>query len=555
VKFPHAKNMVAKTALNTFRFQIMNTTIRCLAIFYVLLTLQSCGKSAQENRDHLVFRYNESSNITSLDPAFAKVQSNIWATNQIFNGLVQLDDSLQVQPDVAKSWTISEDGMTYTFTLRNDVKFHKSPHFKDSTRTVRAADFEYSLNRLLDEKIASPGRWILSNVEGFHAVNDSVFQIKLSKAFPAFLGLLSMKYASVVPKEVVEAKGYDFRSHPIGTGPFQFKLWEENVKLVLRKNPLFFEKDKNGQALPYLEAVAITFLPDKQSGFLQFVQGKIDFVSGLDPSYKDEILTQTGELQPKYRNDVNLIAGPYLNTEYLGFRMDGSDKAILDKRIRQALNFGFDRQKLVLYLRNNMGIPATSGLIPAGLPGFTNFKGYDYNPDKARQLVADYRKSTGQNPVIMLSSNSSYADIGEFLQREWQKVGLDVQVDMSPPSTLRQAISTGKVSFFRASWIADYPDAENYLSLFYSKNFTPDGPNYTHFKNDRFDRFYEEAFKETDDAKRYALYEQMDKLAMDEAPVIPLFYDKVARFTRKNVQGLGINPLNLLTLKNVRKSR
>ncbi|HEU0136895.1 MAG TPA: ABC transporter substrate-binding protein [Flavobacterium sp.] len=533
----------------------MKIIIRCFTIFYLTILLHSCQQATTENKDHLVFRYNESSNITSLDPAFSKVQSNLWAANQIFNGLVQLDDSLQVIPDIATSWTISEDGMTYDFTLRRDVRFHKSPHFIDSTRTVIAADFEYSLNRLLDEKIASPGRWILSNVESFKAVNDSVFQIKLSKAFPAFLGLLSMKYASVVPKEVVEAPGYDFRSHPIGTGPFQFKLWEENVKLVLRKNPLYFEKDAQGNRLPYLEAVAITFLPDKQSGFLQFVQGKIDFVSGLDPSYKDEILTQTGDLQPKYKNDVNLITGPYLNTEYLGFRMDGSDKAILDKRIRQALNYGFDRRKLVLYLRNNMGIPATSGMIPAGLPGFANIKGYDYDPEKARQLVTDYRKSTGTNPTIMLSSNSSYADISEFLQREWQKVGLDVQVDMSPPSTLRQAISTGKVSFFRASWIADYPDAENYLSLFYSKNFTPNGPNYTHFNNVAFDKLYEQAFKETDNEKRYALYRQMDKLVIEEAPAIPLFYDKVARFTRKNVDGLGINPLNLLTLKHVRKHK
>ncbi len=518
-----------------------------------LFALISCQDKPQGN-DNLVFRYNEAGNITSLDPAFAKVQSNIWACNHLFNGLVQLDDSLNVIPDIAKSWNISDDGLKYSFILRNNVYYHKSPLLgTDSTRAVTAADFEYSFNRLLDERIASPGRWIMQNVSEFRAVNDSIFEINLLKPFPGFLGLLTMKYASVVPKEVASAPGYDFRSHPIGTGPFQFKLWEENVKLVLRRNPDYFEKDQNGVPLPYLEAIAITFLPDKQSGFLQFVQGKIDFISGLDPSYKDEILTQRGELQQKYRDDVNLITGPYLNTEYLGFRMDGSDKSILDKRIRQALNYGFDRHKMVLYLRNNMGIPATSGMIPAGMPGFSNLEGYDYDPVKARQLVEDYRRDTGLTPTIMLSSNATYADISEFLQREWQKSGLDVQVDMSPPSTLRQSISTGKVSFFRASWIADYPDAENYLSLFYSKNFTPNGPNYTHFSNPEFDRLYEKAFLETDNEKRYELYRQMDKLVIEEAPVIPLFYDKVARFTRKNVVGLGINPLNLLNLKRVRK--
>ena len=534
----------------------MKSIIRYISVFCIVLTFASCGKESEENKDRLVFRYNESSNITSLDPAFSKVQSNIWACNHIFNGLLQLDDSLHIKPDIAKSWAISPDAKTYTFTLRPDVFFHKHVLFgKDSTRAVKAQDFEYSLGRLLDEKVASPGGWVLQNVESFKAQNDSIFEIKLIKPFPAFLGLMTMKYASVVPKEIAEHYGSDFRSHPIGTGPFQFKLWEENVKLVLRKNPLYYERDEKGNRLPYLEAVAITFLPDKQSGFLQFIQGKLDFTSGLDPSYKDEILTQKGELQPKYVNDVNLITGPYLNTEYLGFRMDGDSKAVLDIRIRQAMNYGFDRQKLVTYLRNNMGTPAINGMIPMGLPSFNNAKGYDYNIEKAKELVNDYKKSTGdKNPIVQLSTNASYVDIGEFLQREWQKIGLDVQVDISPPSTLRQAISTGKVSFFRASWIADYPDAENYLSLFYSKNFSPNGPNYTHFKNDEFDKLYEQAFKETDDEKRYVLYQKMDKIIINEAPVIALFYDKVARFTRTNVTGLGMNPLNLLSLKKVKKN-
>jgi peptide/nickel transport system substrate-binding protein len=528
-----------------------------ISLFCIALSLLSCRKEANSEHEHLVFRYNEDANITSLDPAFSKVQTNIWACNHLFNGLVQLDEELNVLPDIAKSWVILDAGTTYQFTLRNDVYFHKNASFgKDSTRTVKAQDFTYSFNRILDEKVASPGRWIMQNVASFKTINDSVFEIKLHKPFPGFLGLLAMKYASVVPKEVVENPENDFRSNPIGTGPFQFKLWEENVKLVLRKNPLYFEKDAEGYSLPYLDAVAITFLPDKQSGFLQFIQGKLDFISGLDPSYKDEILTQRGTLQEKYQNEINLITGPYLNTEYLGFRLDGTSEALKNKSIRQAMNYGFDRKKLILYLRNGMGTPATSGMIPNGLPSFQAFEGYNYNPEKAIALIAKYKKETGdKNPKIFLSTNASYIDIAEFLQREWQKIGLNVSVDINPPSTLRQAISTGKVSFFRASWIADYPDAENYLSLFYSKNFAPNGPNYTHFKSEKFDQLYENAFKETETDKRYKLYREMDQLIIEEAPVIPLFYDKVARFSRKEVQHLGINGLNMLDLKRVKKSK
>src|SRR5690606_9795001 len=235
-------------------------------LFVLFIFFVSCKDSRNESRDHLVFRYNEHQNIASLDPAFARNASTIWATNQLFNGLVQLDDSLNIQPDIAKRWEINDTTNTYTFYLRDDVWFHKHHLFgKDSTRKVVAEDFVYSLNRLKDPRVASPGSWVLSNVEHFYAVNDTVFEIQLSEPFPPFLGLLAMRYCSVVPREVVEHPEIRFRSNPVGTGPFYFKLWEENIKLVFRKNKHYFETDKNGNPLPYLEAVAVTFLPDKQS--------------------------------------------------------------------------------------------------------------------------------------------------------------------------------------------------------------------------------------------------------------------------------------------------
>lgn len=527
-----------------------------LVITTLSLSFVGCKTDKSTTANHLIFRYNESANISSLDPAFSKNQANIWAVNQIFNGLVQLNDSLEIKPDLAKNWSISADALTYRFIIRDDIYFHKHIGFgTDSTRKVKASDVTYSLNRLLDPNVASPGGWILQNVTNIETVNDSVMQIKLQKPFPAFLGLLSMKYASVVPKEIIENPNIDFRTNPIGTGPFKFKIWEENVKLVLRKNPMYHEKNKAGEQLPHLEAVAISFLPDKQAGFLQFIQGKLDFISGLDPSYKDDILTQKGELQSKYQDKINMITGPYLNTEYLGFRMDGDDNVVKDKRIRQALNLGFDRKKLITYLRNGIGTAATSGVIPVGLPGFKDNIGYDFDTEKAKKLVLDYKKENGNKPVIVnLATNASYVDIAEYLQREWQKIGIDCKVDVTPPSTLRQAIATGKVSFFRASWIADYPDSENYLSLFSDKNFAPNGPNYTHYSNSAYNALYQAAFLETDTEKRHILYQKMDEIMIQDAPIIPLFYDKVVRFTGKNVTNLGINPLNLLVLKHVKKT-
>ncbi len=526
-----------------------------IAIWIGFWLLVSCDENSSKFEDSQVFRYNEHSNISSLDPAFAKDIPNIWAVNQLFNGLVQLDDKLHVQPDIAERWTISEDGKTYTFYLRNDVKFHKHQLFgKDSTRIVTAYDFEYSFNRLSDSNVASPGRWVLQNVANFKAENDATFVVNLHKQFPPFLGLLSMKYCSVVPKEAIAFFGSDFRSNPIGTGPFKFKLWVENTKLVLRKNPDYFEFDGDGLQLPYLEAVAITFLPDKQSEFLQFVQGNIDFLNSIDPSYKDDILTVDGELSDRYKAQINMISGAYLNTEYLGVFMEDTIADTHSILIRKAMNYGFDRKKMIKYLRNGIGTPAVNGFIPKGLPSFSNTAGYTYQPEKAKKLINQYISESGNlNPEITITTNSQYVDLCEYIQRELQSVGLVVTVDVVPPSTLRQAKASGKLPLFRASWVADYPDAENYLSSFYSKNFVPNGPNYTHFSNVQFDAWYEQSIATTSSNERYKLYQKMDSLVMAHAPVIPLYYDQVIRFSQKNIKGLGINPVNLLNLKKVRK--
>ena len=522
----------------------------------IALLLSGCVSKADKENNHQVFRYNEHKNIGSLDPAFSKDLADIWATNQLFNGLVQMDTDLNVIPAIARDWSVSEDGKTYRFNLRRDVYFHKHSLFgSDSTRIVNAQDFEYSLNRLIDDKVASPGRWVMNKVDNFHAINDSLFQIELKQPFPAFLGLLTMKYCSVVPKEIVEFHGSDFRSNPIGTGPFKFKRWEENIKLVFRRNTLYFEKDREGNALPYIEAVAITFLPDKQSEFLQFAQGNIDFVSGLDASYKDEILTADGRLQPRYSEDVNMIKGAYLNTEYLAFFMDSDLPEIQSELLRKAVNYGFDRKKMMTYLRNGIGIPAHGGFIPKGLPGYKDSIGYWYDTNKAREYIQKFKEETGiSEPSITLTTTSNYLSFCEFIQRELEKTGLEIHVDVIPASSLKDSKANGKLDMFRASWVADYPDAENYLSLYYSKNFAPNGPNYTHYSNPIYDELFEKAYTLTNTLEREQLYTRMDSMVMSSAPVIPLFYDEVVRFTRKQVSGLGINPVNLLDLKRVRKT-
>ena len=537
-------------SINSLKKHYISTALSSALMLF--LTSQ-CTKEKKENIGQ-VFRYNEFSNINSLDPAFASNLPNIWATNQLFNGLVKLDDSLNIIPDIANHWSISDDGLNYIFQLREDVYFHKSKAFGNGkTRKVVAADFVFSLNRLRDPELASPGGWVLHNVDKIEELDKYKLEIKLKKPFPAFLGLLTMRYCSVVPIDVIETMNEKFRSEPIGTGPFYFKKWEEDVKLVLRKNPIYFEKDNNGLSLPYLEAVVITFIPEIQSEFMLFLQGKLDMLNSLDNSYKDELLTSKGELKEHYRLKINMEKGPYLNTEYIGFYLDAESEAIRSPLVREAINIGFDRKKMITYLRNNIGFIGDRGFIPKGLIGHGKNTSIKYDPERATGLINKFIKRHGYIPEIKLATDSNYLDICQFIQRALEIIGLKIKIDVMSPAILKQSRSAGKLEMFRASWIADYPDAENYLSLFYSKNFSPNGPNYTHYKNSKFDLLYEKSFEINDSKLRAINYEKMDSIAMVDYPIVPLYYDQVIRFIDKGVSGLKINATNLLKLERVKK--
>ncbi len=538
--------------------------IRHLLLFVLLLWMSSCMKQSAYLQELTVFRYNEANNITSLDPVYARNQANIWATSQIYNGLVQLDESLKVSPSIALNWEVAGDGLLYRFTLRTDVRFHDSPCFPDGLgRTVTAHDFEYSLRRITDPRLNSPGSWVLQAVARLNdgnpdirALNDSILEIRLSRPFPPFLGLLAMQYCSVVPVEAIEYYGQDFRRNPVGTGPFRFAWWKEGVKLVMLKNPGYFEWHE-GERLPRLDAVSIRFITDRQTAFLEFIRGNLDFLSGIDASYKDELLTPLGELQERHKDRFYKISMPFLNTEYLGFQLDSQHQSdenpLLNRRVRQAINYGFDREKMLAFLRNNMGTPAYGGFVPTGMPGFEETgKGYHYNPSRARELLAEAGYPGGVGlPVINLQTNAMYADIAQFLQFELSRIGIRISVDVLPPATLREAMARGESPFFRASWIADYPDAENFLALFYSPNRAPAGPNYTRFSSSAFDKLYEAALLARDDTTRLALYREMDLMIQEEAPVVFLFYDQSVRVVPHYVKGLHNNPLNHLVLKYV----
>jgi ABC-type transport system substrate-binding protein len=364
-----------------------------------------------------------------------------------------------------------------------------------------------------------------------------------------------MQYCSIVPPEAVEKYGNDFRRHPVGTGPFGFVAWEEGQTLKLKRNKYYFERDSMGKQLPYLDGISVSFYDSKATEFLLFRQGQVDFMNDIDPSFKDEILTKKGELRNSWQGQLQLQTHPYLNIEYFGILVDSSNDLMKNSplritAIRQAINYGFSRDKLILYLRNSIGTPANAGFVPLGLPSFDSslVHGYHYDPVLVQKLLESAGFPAGKGlPTIKLLTIATYADIASFIAKELEGSGIRVQVETVQKSLLLEMTANQRAPFFRGSWIADYPDAENYLSVFYSKNPAP--PNYTRYNNPAFDALFEKAIAETNDSMRYAYYRQADALMIRDAPVVPLWYDKVIHLVQPGIRGFVPNALNLLELR------
>lgn len=531
--------------------------LRASGIF-ILLLLLSCHSKKQTVQQ--LFRLNLSGgSLESMDPAYAKDLYTMWTAHMLYNTLVETDSNLYLQASLAKSWNISEDGLVYTFHLRTDVFFQQNALFHGQ-RKMTANDVVYSFSRIVDSAVASSGAWIfnghLAIKNAFSAPNDSTFVMRLQHPFRPMLAMLSMPYCSIVPHEVVEHFGKDFRAHPCGTGPFQFAFWDEGNVLVFHRNKHYWEQDSSGRRLPYLDALQLSFFDSKATEFLLFLQGKIDFTHGLDGSFKDLVLRKDGTLKPEFRNRFHLKKGRYLNTEYLGFLVDTNlplvkASPIRNRKVRQAVNYAIDRQKISTYFKNGIGIPATGGFTPPGLAGFDTVShyGYHYDPVRAAQLLteAGYPNGKGLTELVILAPEN-FVDIVNFVVTQLKAVNIPARLEIIQPNILKQQMSRSQAVFFRAQWIGDYPDAETYLAFFNSQ--FPAPPNYTRYHNPAFDLLYSESMN-LPDSLRYRAYRALDSMAISDAPLVPLFYDQYLHFTQNKVHGFAENPMNLIDLKRV----
>ncbi len=572
IKYLHIilfKKAAAKSLRRDFALHLYGMKSAFLLLCVAGIFFTACNPSSNHHKTRTVFRYNEINGLTSLDPAGASSLENIWPVNQLFNGLLEMDDSLNLLSSIAKNWEISQDGKTYTFYLRSDVYFHDDSCFNNSKgRAVIAGDFVFSFNRLYDSRVSSAASLLFhldqnKGKRGIEAQNDTILKVYLNEPFSAFASILTMKYFSVVPHEAVHMYGDNFRRHPVGTGPFVFKTWQEGTRLVLLKNEKYFEYDSAGVRLPYLDAVSVSYMRDRETAFMEMLGGKFDMLSGADAFNTHEVLDRHGELKDIYSSKFFLQKANFLKTDYIGILVDESLPAVKNspvrhKLIRQAINYSFDRKKLVKYLRNNLGSPALSGFIPPGMKSYdpNKVRGYDYDPAKARRLLSEAGYPNGQGlPPLILHVSDNYREQVEFIQSQLISNNIPVEVSIEKTPVLQQAVKRGEYALFKKSWVADYADEENFMSLFYSKNFSPEGVNYFHYANPLFDSLYVKGLTMAPGEEKTQLYQQMERIVLEDAPYIAMYYDNIIRLVSYEVEGLSTNPMNLLNLKKVKKHK
>ncbi len=557
-----------------------------LCVLGIFLLLGACREQTAVVVQQGGFFYNEPDGLNTLDPARMGYRAAIWVGTQLFNGLVELDTTGHIVPSLARSWTVDSTGTRWTFVLRSDVWFHEDPCFGERrTRRVVAADVKYSFERICDARTKSTGVWVLRDkivgaaefftataegqmpppegISGIRVLNDSTVEIQLVRPFAPFLALLTMPYCFVVPHEAVEFYGERFFQHPVGTGPFRFGRWREDVELVLYRNERYFERDGQGNPLPYLDSIVVTFLKDTKTEFLLFQQGKLDFLSAIDPAFQPQLFDENGQFR-QLPQQWRLYRVPAYSIEYYGILLDTHFAAARQLplarslALRKALNYAVDRQALVRYVLRGRGVPAHYGILPPGFPGFdSTVYGYRYQPDSVRRLLAAAGFPDGKGLpelILQLGKSERTMAVAEAVQEQWRKFGIRVRLQQVDFPQHLEMVRTGKLALWRTSWIADYPDPENFLALFYSPFFAPYGPNTTHFAHPTVDSLYEAALSPMlPPAQRFAIYHRMEKIVLAHAPWVFLYYNVIQRLVQPWVRGFFVDGSDRLLLKYVWK--
>ncbi|MFL2876826.1 MAG: ABC transporter substrate-binding protein [Pontiellaceae bacterium] len=530
--------------------------------------------------------YSQTSRIRGLDPAVSGEVSASLAISKIYEGLLQYDylaRPYRVIPLLAESMpTISSNGLTYTFSIRKDIYFQDDVCFEEvKGRELTAHDFVYSIKRVADVKNSSSGFWAFNNrilglndfhdhskeaeetdydfeVEGLTALDRYTLQIKLTKPYPQLLYILTMHYSYVVPREAVEYYGKDFVNHPVGTGPYRLVEWRRNSRIEFERNPTWASTGRKefyphegtdeqraqgllvdaGKPIPFIDRIIQYVIDDSTTSWMMFLSGELGS-SAISRDNWDAVITPDKSLSDQLQTQgIDLTSSPTLDIGYIGFNWDDPilgqgetpEEVVQNRKLRQALSCAFDFDQLNRFM--NHRLYRINGPIPSPLKGsISGTSPYDFDLDKARRLLneAGYPDgidpSTGRRLEITIELGSASGNIRQMMELMadmFRKMGVVLKPSFNTWPAFIEKMNRRQAQMFQLGWVADYPDAENFMQLFYSKNESP-GPNHANYRNDRFDELYEKIRTMHDSDQRTRYVEEMVKIVIEDAPWIFLY--------------------------------
>jgi oligopeptide transport system substrate-binding protein len=582
-----------KGIIFAWKYSLINMRYRASFFCFSILILFSCRpenkKGSEIRKAHGnvyyggVFRINEIEDFRNLFPLSITETTSSQIATQIYEGLVKLSAAdLSIGPCLAEKWEMNDSGTVYTFHLRKGVKFRDDPCFAGSEgRELTASDVKYCFDKVCEAKADNQGFWIFkgkvagadeyyqstekksplkSGVSGIRILDQYTLQVRLLHPFAGFLNMLSTPFAFIYPKEAYDKYGDEMRTKAVGTGPFLITELKEGEAVILNRNENYWGVDTLGNRLPYLEAIKFSFIKEKKSELMEFRKGNLDMVHQLPLEMIDEVIGGLEEAKSEY-SKFKLSVQPSMAIQYYGFQHKG--QIFNNKLVRQAFNYAIDRRKIVDYTLQGEGLPAVNGIVPPSFHKYktSEVKGYDFDPGKAKKLLSDAGFPNGKNfPKLSLQMNSGgtrNTQVAEVVQKMLKEnLNIEISFEILPFAQHLENLEVGRAQLWRAAWVADYPDPENFLNLLYGeyvpKNMTEKSYlNSIRYRNARFDSIFAKALREINLETRYELLKKADQIAMDDAAIMPIFYDEYTNLVQKHVQNYQTNAMNFQDLRAV----
>lgn len=554
-----------------------------ILLFLLLATWMACSPSEPATRSVEgkggrqyggVFNYNEAAPIRGLFPLGITQLSSYRLAAQVYEGLVRIDGTdLSIKPALASSWEVDPTGTIYTFELRKGVRFHDDTCFEGGIgREMTAADVHQCFTALCTPGPTNLLSWLLQDlvlgagarinavlagkpapeVKGLEVVDDRHFRITLNAPAANFLQVLAHQGCWVYPKEMVEHYGDEKTWHPVGTGPFMVRSVKPGSAIVFERNAAYWDTDEHGNALPFLDGLRVTFEQERAKEWEAFTRGTLSYYAEPDRSALTA-LTAQGNAQPA----VLTAAG--LSVQFYGFSR--FRQPFTDRRVRQAFSLAIDRRALVDSVLGELALPAEHGVVP---PGFADYP-YDsvpplrYDPALAKQLLQEAGYSSAADlPTVFLQVNNdgpAYVRVASAVQLMLERnLGVQAVISVLPAEQHFGRVERAQAQFWREGWVADHPDPENFLALFYGRNAPADTtePSFlssTRYRNEEYDRRFQAAQSTIDPLERMRLLAQCERILMEDAVVLPLYHERMVRVLQPWVRDLPINGMDFLQLR------